>query len=233
MADYYKAPLGQVFHQALPPLARKPDSAGLLSQSYKHVLKDKLKTDVSADKTVNVDKAANKTKHQQPELPVLRAEQHYAIEQLIASLNKYRCFLLDGITGSGKTEVYLQVMQAVLAAGKQVLVLVPEIGLTPQMLVRTQERFSGDVVLVHSQLTAKQRFVIWRAVRDQKINILIGTRSAVFAEFADLGLIVVDEEHDTSFKQQESVRYHAKHLAIKRASLLNIPVILGLSLIHI
>ena len=216
LADYYKAPLGQVFHLALPPLARRADSAGILNRSY-------LPQYNLEDESVKT----NSTDSQQHKPPVLRLEQQHAIEQIIQCLDRYQCFLLDGITGSGKTEVYLHVIKAVLSAGKQVLVLVPEIGLTPQMLSRTQERFPGQVVLMHSQLRSRERFIIWEAVRAGTIGILIGTRSAVFAEFADLGLIVVDEEHDTSFKQQEGVRYHGKHLAIKRASQLNVPIILG------
>ena len=112
------------------------------------------------------------------------------------------CFLLEGVTGSGKTEVYLQSMARVLAAGKQVLVLVPEIALTPQTLARFENRF-GSAGMVHSGLSETQRLQTWLKCRAGEIKVLIGTRSAVFTPFESLGLIIVDEEHDSSYKQQD------------------------------
>lgn len=136
-------------------------------------------------------------------------------------------FLLEGITGSGKTEVYLNAIDPILAKGKQVLVLVPEIGLTPQTMKRFEARFNAPIAMLHSQLTEKARLKIWQQTRDNQIALIIGTRSALFSPFAELGLIVIDEEHDNSYKQQEGFRYHARDLAILRAKLNHIPIILG------
>ncbi|MEX1214978.1 primosomal protein N' [Saccharospirillum sp.] len=135
--------------------------------------------------------------------------------------------LLEGVTGSGKTEVYLQAMQRTLARRKRVLVLVPEIGLTPQTLDRFQQRFQDSLVALHSGMTDKQRNNAWLRARAGEASIILGTRSAVLTPIPDLGLIVVDEEHDASYKQQDTLRYHARDLAIYRARLLNIPVVLG------
>lgn len=160
----------------------------------------------------------------------LNQEQSDALEKILNHQQEYHCFLLQGITGSGKTEVYLQAVQAVLLAGKQVLILVPEIGLTPQILERFQQRFSAQdypIVLLHSGLNDTERWYAWCEARTGKAKIIIGTRSAVFVPFADLGLIVVDEEHDPSFKQQDTVRYSARDTAIVRAQMNHIPIILG------
>lgn len=135
--------------------------------------------------------------------------------------------LLEGVTGSGKTEVYLQAMQRTLERGKRVLVLVPEIGLTPQTLARFQQRFQDSLVALHSGMTDKQRNNAWLRAQSGEASIILGTRSAVLTPIPDLGLIVVDEEHDASYKQQDTLRYHARDLAIYRARLLNIPVMLG------
>lgn len=135
--------------------------------------------------------------------------------------------LLEGVTGSGKTEVYLQAMQRVLERGKRVLVLVPEIGLTPQTLARFQQRFHDSLVALHSGMSDKARNNAWLRAQAGEASIILGTRSAVLTPIPDLGLIVVDEEHDASYKQQDTLRYHARDLAIYRARLLNIPVMLG------
>ncbi|MCK5903061.1 MAG: primosomal protein N', partial [Cocleimonas sp.] len=136
--------------------------------------------------------------------------------------------LLHGITGSGKTEIYLRTIKPILKQKQQVLILVPEIGLTPQLFQRFQHYFPHDTVAVtHSALSKSERTLIWQAVKNQHIDILIGTRSAVFAPLPVLGIIIVDEEHDSSFKQQEGFRYHGRDLAVKRAFDLNIPIILG------
>ena len=139
----------------------------------------------------------------------------------------FQCSLLDGVTGSGKTEVYMQVMTKVLKAGKQCLLLVPEIGLTPQNLRRFEQRFNCPVVAMHSAMTDRERLLAWRATRSGCAPIVIGTRSAVFLPLANPGIIIIDEEHDASFKQQEGLRYSARDFAIKRAQLENIPVVLG------
>ncbi len=157
----------------------------------------------------------------------LSAEQAVIVSAVSQSLNQYSCHLIDGITGSGKTEVYLQAMEPVLSNNQHVLVLVPEIGLTPQTLSRFEQRFNVPVFLHHSGLNDKERLATWQSAQQGQAAIVIGTRSAVFTPLTKLGLIIVDEEHDASFKQQDSFRYHGRDIAILRARQLNIPIILG------
>ncbi len=154
-------------------------------------------------------------------------DQHKAIQHILKTQHKYQAFLLDGLTGSGKTEVYLQVMHEVLKQGKQVLVLVPEIGLTPQTISRFQSRFHGHIALLHSGLNDTKRLKAWRDAQSGKASIILGTRSAIYTPLPNLGLIILDEEHDLSFKQQEGFRYHARDVALYRAHLHNCPIILG------
>ena len=154
-------------------------------------------------------------------------EQKKAIQQILKAQKKYQAFLLDGLTGSGKTEVYLQVMQEVLKQGKQVLVLVPEIGLTPQTVTRFQSRFHCNIALLHSGLNDSKRLQAWQHAQTGKASIIIGTRSALFTPMPHLGLIILDEEHDLSFKQHEGFRYHARDVAMYRAHLEQCPIILG------
>ena len=154
-------------------------------------------------------------------------EQKAAIQRILKAQQRYQAFLLDGLTGSGKTEVYLQVMQEVLKQGKQVLVLVPEIGLTPQTISRFQSRFHCHIALLHSGLNDSKRLHAWQAAQTGKASIILGTRSAIFTPLPNLGLIILDEEHDLSFKQQESFRYHARDVALYRAHLAQCPIILG------
>ncbi|MDP8175183.1 primosomal protein N' [Phocoenobacter skyensis] len=136
-------------------------------------------------------------------------------------------FLLNGVTGSGKTEVYLQVIETVLEKGKQVLVLVPEIGLTPQTIARFKARFNVEIDTVHSNLNDTERLNVWLRAKNGENAIVIGTRSALFSQFKNLGLIIIDEEHDSSFKQQDGWRYNARDLAVLRAKNNDIPIILG------
>jgi len=152
--------------------------------------------------------------------------QQQAIHTITDNLLGFHAYLLEGVTGSGKTEVYLRAIEPVVSAGAQVLVLVPEIALTPQTLGRFQRRF-GSVGMLHSNLTDHERLQTWLKCAAGELDILIGTRSAVFTPFRQLGLIVVDEEHDASYKQQEGLRYSARDLATKRAQSHNIPIVLG------
>lgn len=156
----------------------------------------------------------------------LNTEQALAMG-LLTSKTCYQTWVLEGVTGSGKTEVYLQFIAEVLAKGQQVLVLVPEIGLTPQTVQRFKERFNVAIDVLHSQLNDNERAKVWQRVRTEQTAILIGTRSALFTPFVNLGAIIIDEEHDRSFKQQDSWRYHGRDLAVLYAHLLNIPIILG------
>ncbi|MEW6990385.1 primosomal protein N' [Colwelliaceae bacterium 6441] len=157
----------------------------------------------------------------------LSAEQAIVVSAVDQSTAQYSCHLVDGVTGSGKTEVYLQAMEKVLANQQQILVLVPEIGLTPQTLNRFEQRFNVPIFLHHSGLNDKERFDTWQSALQGSAAIVIGTRSAVFSPLPNIGLIIVDEEHDGSFKQQDSFRYHGRDIAILRAKQLNIPIILG------
>jgi primosomal protein N' (replication factor Y) len=158
--------------------------------------------------------------------PALTASQAQAVSALVGA-DTYRAFLLHGITGSGKTEVYLQAIARVLAAGRQALVLVPEIGLTPQLVDRFRRRFSVPIAVLHSGLNDSERLCAWLAARAGRAPIVLGTRSAVFTPLARPGLIVVDEEHDLSYKQQDGFRYHARDLAVVRAHRDDIPIVLG------
>jgi len=146
---------------------------------------------------------------------------------IINAGSDFHCYLLDGVTGSGKTEIYMQAMAKVLDAGAQCLLLVPEIGLTPQNLSRFQSRFSCPIVTLHSGMTDRERLRAWRIARSGEAGIVIGTRSAIFTPLARPGLIVIDEEHDSSFKQQDGLRYSARDFGIKRAQLESIPIVLG------
>ncbi|MDQ2076520.1 primosomal protein N' [Marinimicrobium sp. ABcell2] len=155
----------------------------------------------------------------------LNPEQAEALRQIHPG--RFQVSLLDGATGSGKTEVYLQAIARTLAEGRQALVLVPEIGLTPQTLSRFQRRFAQPVVALHSGLNDRERLDAWLQARSGRARIVIGTRSAIFTPLADPGMIIVDEEHDGSFKQQDGFRYSARDLAVVRAHRLNIPLVLG------
>lgn len=156
----------------------------------------------------------------------LNTEQAIAVSAISAA-DGFEAYLLDGITGSGKTEVYLQAIAKVMLEQKQVMVLVPEIGLTPQTIERFRSRFDVEVALWHSNMTDKQRYETWQKTRSGLAKIVIATRSGVFLPFADLGMIVIDEEHDASFKQQDGFKYHCRSIALYRANLFKIPVILG------
>jgi len=162
----------------------------------------------------------------QPELP-LNPEQRAATEAIRSGFDTFNAFLLAGVTGSGKTEVYLQLIRETLEAGKQALVLIPEINLGPQTLARFERRFNARIALLHSAVNDRERLDAWLAARDGEADIIIGTRSALFTPMKNPGLIIIDEEHDASYKQQEGLRYHARDLALVRARQENIPIVLG------
>ncbi|MFL2550563.1 MAG: primosomal protein N' [Arenicellales bacterium] len=159
--------------------------------------------------------------------PPLNPAQQAACRALDKAQSSYKPFLLDGVTGSGKTEVYLDCVARTVSQGRQALVLVPEISLTPQLVSRFEGRLGDSLAVLHSGLTDTQRHRAWWRAREGSATVVLGTRSAVFAPLARLGVIVVDEEHDLSYKQREGFRYHARDIAVKRAQLANIPVILG------
>jgi len=159
--------------------------------------------------------------------PQLIDGQQKAVDKISRDLRHFHCHLLDGITGSGKTEVYMRLMEEVLARDRQVLVLVPEIGLTPQLLRRFRQRLGLEPAVIHSGLSQGRRLEAWAAARAGRAHLIVGTRSALFTPMPKAGLIILDEEHDASFKQQDGFRYSARDVAIKRAANLNIPVVLG------
>lgn len=159
--------------------------------------------------------------------PTLTAAQAEAVAQLAAAPSGFAPALIEGVTGSGKTEVYFQRMQAALDAGDQVLFLAPEIGLTPQLIDRLRSRFDAAIGVLHSQRSDGERADVWRAAQSGDADIVVGTRSAIFTPMRQLGLIVVDEEHDGSYKQADGLRYHARDIALKRAQDTACPILLG------
>ena len=157
---------------------------------------------------------------------ILNSDQKKVVAEL-SDRDENRPFLLQGITGSGKTEIYLRAIEPHLNRGRQALILVPEIGLTPQMVSRFEDRFCTRVAIINSSLTDKQRAQAWIDAKEGQSGIILGTRSAIFTPLKNLGIIIVDEEHDLSFKQQEGFRYSARDLAIYRSHTERIPIILG------
>ncbi len=167
--------------------------------------------------------------HKLEEIFTLTDEQAEALEKISASVKKSdgKTFLLQGITGSGKTEVYLRAASEAVAQGKQVLMLVPEIALTAQLVARFKAWFGEEVAVAHSKLSQNERGDVWYKMHTHQANILIGVRSAVFAPFKNLGLIIIDEEHESSYKQEERPNYHARKVALERARQTGAPLILG------
>lgn len=205
------------------------------SASWRNTLRELVKKDLVSCREVDSDYVPQKTINDIPEKGTIQLtdEQESSISKIIefftqADDESKKPILLHGITGSGKTEVYLRAIAPILKLGKQVLVLVPEIGLTPQLLFRFKEHFPNiNIAAVHSGLAAGERVRIWQGARTGDINIVIGTRSAVFTPMKDLGAILIDEEHDASFKQQEGFLYQGRDMAVKRASHQNVPILLG------
>jgi primosomal protein N' (replication factor Y) (superfamily II helicase) len=201
ISEYYVSPLGEVLKGALPP--------GILP---KHVEKG------AAPKNSRGSSSGSR--------PQLTPDQSRAFET-IRKTNGFQVVLLHGVTGSGKTEVYMRAAEDFLTRGKSSLILVPEIGLTPQLTDRFSERFPGKVAILHSSLTKRQRIDEWLRIYNGEAPIVIGTRSAVFAPLQNLGMIVVDEEHETSYKQEEVPRYNARDTAVMRAKLAQATAVLG------
>ena len=202
-AGYYHHPIGECFATALPTRLR---------QGREAVVSGRRKALV-----------AGNAEHPVPEL---NSEQR-AASSAIAIQQGHAVILIEGVTGSGKTEVYLDAIHRALAVGLQVLVIVPEIGLTPQLVQRFQQRLAGNMAVLHSGLSDSQRLNAWLAAANGEADVIIGTRSAIFVPLARPGLIVVDEEHDPSLKQQEGFRYPARDLAVYRGHQLDLPVVLG------
>jgi len=201
-SNYYHHPLGEVLSSALPKNLRQ-------------------------GKPAVIKKISTHNNTTSPSTFDTTTEQNKAIKEVLKSENNFHGFLLHGVTGSGKTEVYLNITQAILMKGGQVLVLVPEIGLTPQMIARFEERIEAKVVTVHSQLNETQKMDAYLMAKTGEAGVVLGTRSAIFTPMPNLGLVIVDEEHDGSFKQQSSFRYSARDLSFMRAKLASVPLILG------
>ena len=205
-SNYYHHPVGDVINNALPSLLREK---------------------TNKKKYVYDQQESKKALSTRTQVIQLNAQQKQAIVTITKHLNKFQSFLLDGVTGSGKTEVYLRVIAEIIAANTQAIVLVPEINLTPQTIARFAEYFPDPIAVFHSRLTPKERLLSWLMAKDGVAPIIIGTRSAIFTPLKKPGIIIIDEEHDLSFKQQSGLRYSARNLAIIRGKLENIPVVLG------
>lgn len=212
VSDYYHYPLGEVLSQVLPPLLRDN------SCQEKNVKNQKTRKNIKPVYEPSV--VSNKREF------VLNEHQQRAITTILQTTG-FQPFLLDGVTGSGKTEVYFSVIDNVLAQGKQALILVPEINLTPQTIARFSQRFAVPIAIIHSKLATKERLHFWQQAKCGQTPLVIGTRSAIFTPLRNPGIIIIDEEHDLSFKQQSKLRYSARDLAIMRGKLENIPVVLG------
>lgn len=159
----------------------------------------------------------------------LTEEQDQAMVPIHQSIlqQKHDVHLVHGVTGSGKTEIYLQAIQTVLEKGKEAIVLVPEISLTPQMVKRFKGRFGKNVAVMHSALSAGEKYDEWRRIHLKEVQVVVGARSAIFAPFENLGIIIIDEEHETTYKQEDQPRYHARNVAIQRGKYHQCPVVLG------
>ena len=158
---------------------------------------------------------------------ILNEEQKYAVEKVVSNLDKSITYLLYGVTGSGKTEVYMNIISKVIDKNKKAIMLVPEISLTPQIVSRFVNRFGSQVAILHSELSDTERYDEYRKIKEGKVSIVVGARSAIFAPFSDIGVIIIDEEHTATYKQENHPRYHARDIAILRSKYHNCPVILG------
>ncbi len=193
--------------------------------NYQSVLKGLISKGLIEKRQITARPASSSPATESP--LIANAEQQAVIDHIRSHLNHFQVTLLEGVTGSGKTEVYMQLIQTVIDQGRQALVLLPEITLTPQFQNRFKQRFSVPIAVFHSKMTEPQRLQAWLSMRAGHSQIMLGTRSALFTPCNNLGLLVLDEEHDSSFKQQDGLRFSARDLAIVRAKQLNIPILLG------
>ncbi|MGP7817561.1 primosomal protein N' [Niallia sp. 01092] len=194
------------------------------------VIKGLIEKGILAEKEVEMYRDPYKEREFERTSPLqLTEEQQQAIEPIHHSIDDsfHKVFLLYGVTGSGKTEVYLQSIDKVLKKGMEAICLVPEIALTPQMVHRFKGRFGDQVAVLHSGLSVGEKYDEWRKIQRKEVNVVVGARSAIFAPFENLGIIIIDEEHEMTYKQEENPRYHAKDVAIKRGETYHCPVILG------
>lgn len=221
--EFKRAPLQKRVWQALHTQSTlSPSQLAALGKSWQRSVRSMIDSG-----WVEVTQPQSPTRITNGETLTLSEEQAHATRTIVDTFGTYKSFVLFGVTGSGKTEVYLQVIQQVIEKGKQALILVPEIGLTPQLVKRFKERIGGNLVVLHSELAVGERHAAWAAARSGSTPIVLGTRSAVFTPLMSPGLIIIDEEHDLSFKQQEGLRYHARDVAVYRAKQEAIPIVLG------
>jgi primosomal protein N' (replication factor Y) (superfamily II helicase) len=199
-------------------------------QTSTSVVQELVKKGILQEKEVEVYRDPYQHRSFEKTYPLpLTDQQQKAISPIISSIENgdHRTYLLYGVTGSGKTEIYLQAIQRVLEQGKEAIVLVPEISLTPQMVHRFKGRFGDDVAVLHSGLSIGEKYDEWRKVQRKEVKVVVGARSAIFAPFENIGIIIIDEEHETSYKQEENPRYHARDVAIYRGKFHGCPVVLG------
>lgn len=206
-ADHYVCPPGQVFSQAVPAAYFETEDFG--------ATKTRRAKEFGILRSIDGEKAE------------LTRSQRWVSDEISGHSGGFFPALVHGVTGSGKTEVYIDVIEKTLNTGKSALYLVPEIGLTPQTLARLARHFEGNLAVTHSGLTANQRLATWQKALNPDPVVTIGTRSALFAPFRNLGLLVVDEEHDSSYKQEDRFRYNARDLAVARARFEGVPIVLG------
>ena len=211
LSHYYLHPMGMVSSLAFPPLKKKVPKKG---------------SKKSKKKKTKSQKPPVVPERPQSEAPTYTTEQESCLQD-ISKHSGFRVHLVHGVTGSGKTEVYLKLLENTLAQGKCGVVIVPEISLTPQLIERFASRFPQQVAVIHSHLTGREKTQQWWAMMEKEKRILIGARSALFCPVSDLGIIVVDEEHEASFKQDEKLMYHARDAAVMLGQFHNCPVILG------
>ena len=203
-SEYYHHPIGEVFFSFIPPILRKVN-----------------------DKTISALGETSKYKINEQDKIFKLTDEQKSILLKLSKIRKFKPSLIYGVTGSGKTEIYLQLAEKFLLENKSILVLVPEINLIPQLVKRFQNRFDGDVGIYHSKQTPNQRLKVWLKSKFGDIKVVIGTRSSVLIPLQNLGAIIVDEEHDQSYKQSEGFKFSGRDLSIKRAQLENVPIFLG------
>ncbi len=203
-SEYYHHPIGEVFFSFIPPILRKVN-----------------------DKTISALGETSKYKINEQDKIFKLTDEQKSILLKLSKIRKFKPSLIYGVTGSGKTEIYLQLAEKFLLENKSILVLVPEINLIPQLVKRFQNRFDGDVGIYHSKQTPNQRLKVWLKSKFGDLKVVIGTRSSVLMPLQNLGAIIVDEEHDQSYKQSEGFKFSGRDLSIKRAQLENVPIFLG------
>ena len=203
-SEYYHHPIGEVFFSFIPPILRKVN-----------------------DKTISALGETSKYKINEQDKIFKLTDEQKSILLKLSKIRKFKPSLIYGVTGSGKTEIYLQLAEKFLLENKSILVLVPEINLIPQLAKKFQNRFDGDIGIYHSKQTPNQRLKVWLKSKFGDIKVVIGTRSSVLMPLQNLGAIIVDEEHDQSYKQSKGFKFSGRDLSIKRAQLENVPIFLG------